>query len=242
MPPKTRRTITYNLTDASSRDAFEHGLDYHEELGGDDRNGNGAALLGSSPGSRGPFSFADSSHRLPSDGMGRRESLLDGRGSTRHTADLINLIEIFPAADRTMLEEVYAGCACVFDDALDSLSALLACEEPAAELEERSAEAKEEPQEECSQAGGAWLVRVLVHMLVLLHAHLGPCRAGSQQRVPCVSCAMRVMHHAGQGRCAFSSSVCHARVMRHACAETVVCVLITTLQASWTRGTTCPRK
>ncbi|KAG1661787.1 hypothetical protein FOA52_003708 [Chlamydomonas sp. UWO 241] len=56
-----------------------------------------------------------------------------------------------------MLEEVYTGCACVFDDALDSLSALLACEEPAGELEGSSAEAQE-PQE-CSQAGGesdAW--------------------------------------------------------------------------------------
>lgn len=140
--PRSRRgrTVTYNLSSASSRDAFEHGLDYHDNLSGDEHE---SALMGSSPG--GSSSLLDKAQRARSShfaafaggagdappgahhGYGGGGSLLEGRGSEQQTADLINLCELFQAsADRHLVEEVYAGCEFSFDRALESLSALLA--------------------------------------------------------------------------------------------------------------------
>lgn len=111
MPSRSRRTIVYNLSgaSASAREAFEHGLDLHS-----DEEDN--AHLGSSPpGGSGraaryrqqPSAFVDA-HRYPGQEHQPRGAgdLLGGRGSERETVELLSLVELFPQADRTLVEEV----------------------------------------------------------------------------------------------------------------------------------------
>lgn len=111
MPSRSRRTIVYNLSgaSASAREAFEHGLDLHS-----DEEDN--AHLGSSPpGGSGraaryrqqPSAFVDA-HRYPGQEHQPRGAgdLLAGRGSERETVELLSLVELFPQADRTLVEEV----------------------------------------------------------------------------------------------------------------------------------------
>ncbi|GAX73076.1 hypothetical protein CEUSTIGMA_g529.t1 [Chlamydomonas eustigma] len=124
-PRGSRRTITYNLTSASSRSAFEHGLDFHDDFDDEDAT-NSQVLLGSSPGTRSrPISrrsalpiFNATQDRAP---LG---ALLNGNGSEKHTIDLINLLEVFPDVDQQLVEEVFSGCDYMFDRALDMLSEL----------------------------------------------------------------------------------------------------------------------
>lgn len=135
MPPRSRhggRTVTYHLSSQSSRAAFEHGLDIHDDISDDER----PSALGSSPPSA--SSLCRSQQRRSNRPFGQAHaecsggSLLGG-GSERNLIELINLFELFPAAERSLVEEVYAGCAFSFDEALDSLSALLASQEGAEE-------------------------------------------------------------------------------------------------------------
>lgn len=119
----------YNLSgaSASAREAFEHGLDLHS-----DEEDN--AHLGSSPpGGSGraaryrqqPSAFVDA-HRYPGQEHQPRGAgdLLAGRGSERETVELLSLVELFPQADRTLVEEVPfcspQGNACMLDRGLPS--------------------------------------------------------------------------------------------------------------------------
>ena len=136
MPPREKRrtTITYHLTSASARLAFEHGLDFHDDYEDADAAGN-TSILGSSPGNSGsglgarrqsrstqPVFASSSGAGLP-DGRG---ALMNGRGTERHTIEFTQLLELFPATDRHIVEEVFLGCDLMFDRALDTLSELQA--------------------------------------------------------------------------------------------------------------------
>jgi len=134
MPPRgkrrttSERSVTYHLSSASSRSAFEEGLDFHDEYDDIDAAGCHPSILGSSPvlGSsmRGPT--RRSAQPIFSAGSRRSDSshaaLLNGQGTERQTVDLLNLLEIFPQTDRLLVEEVLSGCEYSFERALEILS------------------------------------------------------------------------------------------------------------------------
>ena len=134
MPPRgkrrttSERSVTYHLSSASSRSAFEEGLDFHDEYDDVDVAGCHPSILGSSPSMgtslRGPT--RRSAAPIFSSGAGRSEShhaaLLNGQGTERQMVEFLNLLEIFPQTDRLLVEEVYSGCDYRFERALEILS------------------------------------------------------------------------------------------------------------------------
>ncbi len=131
-----RRTITYNLTEQASRSAFQQGLDLHDDY--DDDGEPRPGIMGTSPGSaqrRAPV-FQPSFHEQ----LSENGALLNGLGTEKQTVDLVNLLELFSHLDKLLVEDVFTGCGCRFDRALDILSEMhaapmLSCGEDAAVAE-----------------------------------------------------------------------------------------------------------
>ncbi|GLI67878.1 hypothetical protein VaNZ11_012168, partial [Volvox africanus] len=126
MPPKSsksrrQQTITYNLSSANARDAFEEELELEEAerqnrhtAGRAKRTGHGGAA----------FSLAAD---MPLSLHDRDSSGMHEYSSPQATTDMINLLELFGASlDREVIENVYLGCNSKFNFAMEQLLELAA--------------------------------------------------------------------------------------------------------------------
>ena len=119
MPPRAprgnqwRQTLTYNLTDAAARDAFEDELEIEEHHAA--AGGGGGRRGGAAPAPRAAFNLRSD---LPAGYLGEG-GRMEEYPNPRHTSDMINLLEIFgQACDPGLIDSVYFGADCDFDAAM----------------------------------------------------------------------------------------------------------------------------
>lgn len=131
MPPRTRRVITYNLTSANARDAFEEELDLEDEAQQQRAQQSGSRRGGGSSARRSRGSSAFSLHAdlpnrmLQHDFDGEHEGMHE-YDTPKQTADMLNLMELFGATglDREVIEGVYFEVKCNFEVAMERLMEL----------------------------------------------------------------------------------------------------------------------
>ncbi|EFJ48423.1 hypothetical protein VOLCADRAFT_104802 [Volvox carteri f. nagariensis] len=126
MPPKSsksrrQQTITYNLSNANARDAFEEELELEEAELQQRHTAGRARVMG-----RGSAAFSLAAD-MPRPLYDRDMCGMHEYPSPQATTDMINLLELFGSSlDREVIESVYVGCNNKFNFAMERLLELAA--------------------------------------------------------------------------------------------------------------------
>mmetsp|Transcript_19786 Transcript_19786/g.55202 ORF Transcript_19786/g.55202 Transcript_19786/m.55202 type:complete len:156 (+) Transcript_19786:32-499(+) len=145
MPRRGQRTISYNLTQANARAAFEEGIEHGEfELfdddepirGGPSRGQQRLNLRNARSQRESPFDQAPSTYG--SGLLGEEQRLMQGWATPKATADMIALLELFGTKiERSVIEDAYACCAHSFEPTLQALMDVAACADAAEEQQQQ---------------------------------------------------------------------------------------------------------